>query len=219
MQSDVSVRRQPLLQNSRVAGLVGSPAPDLVLDGLQGPIESGGILVLEEGIDLVDSSGVSEAAQAGVDEAVDNDGVANLGDDGIPVRLDVLPLQRSADVVVRQRAGEDVHVSAGDGVGGRGGVEVEGDDGGLEELGVLDETENAEAEKLAVNGLGVEPLVLEDLDDTSGVLVDGRSPDRHTKRGVDGVRLWVLGPGVEALVGLLRNPDDMLVFMFAWQYE
>jgi hypothetical protein len=99
-----------------------------------------------------------------------------------------------------------VHVGAGHGVGRRGGVEVEGDDRRLEEPGVLDVTKNAEAQQLAINGLGVEPLVLENINNAGRVLVDGRSPDRDTQRGVDGVGLWVLSPGVEALVRLLGHP-------------
>jgi hypothetical protein len=99
-----------------------------------------------------------------------------------------------------------VHVGAGNGVGRRGGVEVEGDDGRLEQLRVLDEAEDAEAEELAIDGLGLEPLLFEDLDGARSILLDAGAPDGDAERGVDGVGLGVLSPGIKALECLLGDP-------------
>jgi hypothetical protein len=90
---------------------------------------------------------------------------------------------------------------------GRGGVEVEGEKVVLDEFGILAQTQNAEADELAVDRLGVEPLLLEDLDSTSGVLLQSGAVDRATDRCVDGICLRVLDPGIEALVSLLNSPD------------
>lgn len=99
-----------------------------------------------------------------------------------------------------------MHVGAGDGVGRGGLVEDEGDDVVLDQVRVLDGAEDAETEELSVDGLGVEPLLLQDLGRTSRVLVDSGAPDGDSERGVDGVGLGILDPSIKALKRFLDNP-------------
>lgn len=80
--------------------------------------------------------------------------------------------------VSRKRRREGVHVRVGHRVGRRGGVVVEGDNRRLEKLDVLGKSKDGEAEKLAVDGLGLEPLLLQDGNSAGGILVETSAPDR-----------------------------------------
>lgn len=89
---------------------------------------------------------------------------------------------------------------------GRRGVEVEGDEVVLDDIGVVDGGEGGESNELAVNGVGGEPLILEDFDVASGVVVETGTPDGTTQGGRDGVGLGILNPGVESLEGFSLDP-------------
>ncbi|GJC83687.1 hypothetical protein ColLi_06525 [Colletotrichum liriopes] len=206
--SRVLVGDEPLLELLGVALTVGGAAADLVLDGLEGAAEGARVLVGEEGLDVVDGGEVGELAERDLDEAVDDDGVAELGDAGVPVGLDVVPLQLSGGRVAGEGGAEGVHVGGGDrvrGGGGRGLVEEEGEEGVLDGFGVADKSEVGEADLLAVDGRGREPLLLEGLDGAGGVVLDGDAEDGGAEGRVQGVGLGGLDPGVEALGGLLRD--------------
>lgn len=105
-----------------------------------------------------------------------------------------------------QVATKDVHVGSGDGVLRGRGVEIEGDEAVLDNVGVVDGGESGEGNELAVNGLGGEPLVLEDFDVASSVVVETGTPDGTTQRGRDDIGLGVLNPGVESPEGFSLDP-------------
>ena len=196
---------EPLLELLRVTLAVSSTSANLVLDGTKSSVEAAGVLVGHELLDVLDSSDISETAETEVHVSVNDNGVTELGDNGIPVVLHELPLNRAADDVVSNRATQNVHVSSRDSVGRRRLVEVERNDLLSEEFSILDGTKDAEGEELAVNRLGVGPLLLENLNSACGFLDDGSAPDSNTEGSGDGVSLRVLNPGVEALQGLLSN--------------
>ncbi|KAI6764699.1 hypothetical protein HG531_012586 [Fusarium graminearum] len=210
---------EPLLELLRVTLAVSSTSANLVLDGTKSTVEAAGVLVGHELLNVLNSGNIGEAAQTEVHVSVDNDGVTELSDDSIPVVLHELPLNGSANNVVSNGATQNVHVSSRDSVRRGRLVEVEGNDILLEDLGILDRAKNAKGEELAVDGLGVEPLLLEDLNSASGLLDHGSAPDSNTKRGRNRVSLRVLNPGVEALQSLLNlrrvaagdsNADNLL---------
>ena len=196
---------EPLLELLRVTLAVSSTSANLVLDGTKSSVEAAGVLVGHELLDVLDSSDVSETAETEVHVSVNDNGVTELGDNGIPVVLHELPLNRAANDVVSNRATQNVHVSGRDSVRRRRLVEVERNDLLSEEFSILDGTKDAEGEELAVDRLGVGPLLLENLDSASGFLDDGSAPDGNTEGSGDGVGFRVLNPSVEALQGLLSN--------------
>lgn len=165
-----------------------------------------GVFILEELLNVVQDSGIGESLQAEADKAVNNNGVAELGNGKVPVALHKLPLEVTTNGVESQVATEDVHVSSGDGVLGRRGVEVEGDEVVLDDVGIVDGGEGGESNELAVDGLGGEPLIFEDLDVASSVVVETGTPDGTTQRGGNGIGLRVLNPGVESLESLSLDP-------------
>lgn len=165
-----------------------------------------GVLVLEELLNIVQDSGVGKGLQAEADEAVNNNGVAELGNGKVPVVLHKLPLEVTTNSVESQVATEDVHVSSGNGVLGRRCVEVEGDEVVPDDVGVVDSGEGGEGNELAINSLGGEPLILEDFDVASSVVVETGTPDGTTQRGGNDVGLGVLNPGVESLEGFSLDP-------------
>lgn len=165
-----------------------------------------GVLVLEELLNIVQDSGVGKGLQAEADKAVNNNGVAELGNGEVPVALHKLPLEVATNGVESQVATEDVHVSSGDGVLGRRGVEVEGYEVVLDDVGVVDGGEGSEGNELAVDGLGGEPLILEDFDVASSVVVETGTPDGTTQRRGNGIGLGILDPSVESLEGFSFDP-------------
>ncbi|KAI6756741.1 hypothetical protein HG530_011339 [Fusarium avenaceum] len=203
--SRISVSAEPLLELLGVTFTVSSTSADLVLDSAKSAVEAARILVGHELLNILDNGHVSEAAQTEVHVSIDNNRVAELSNNGIPVVLHELPLHRTADDVVSHRSTEDVHVSGRNGIGRRRLVKVEGNDVLGEQLGILGSTKNAKRKKLAVDRFGVEPLLLEDFDSTGGLLDDGGAPDSHPERSRNGVGLGVLNPSVETLQGLLSN--------------
>lgn len=190
---------EPLLELLRVTLAVSSTSANLVLDGTKSTVEAACVLVGHELLNVLDSSHVSEAAETEVHVSVNNNGVTELGDNGIPVVLHELPLNRAANDVVSNRATQNVHISSRDSIGRGRLVEVERNDLLSEEFGILDGTKDAEGEELAVDGFGVSPLLLENLNSASGLLDDGSAPDSNTERSGNGVSLGVLNPGVETL--------------------
>jgi hypothetical protein len=119
---------KPLLELLRVTLAVSSTPTNLVLNSTESTVEATGILVGHELLNVIDNSHVGEAAKTEVHVSVDNDRVTKLGNDGIPVVLHELPLDRTTDDVVGNRATQDVHVSSRDSVRWRRLVEVEGND-------------------------------------------------------------------------------------------
>ena len=102
---------EPLLEHGGVSLLVSGASSNLIFDGTEGTVKALGVLVGHELLNVIDKGGVGEAAQADVDVAVDDDGVAELGDDGVPVLLHEVPLERTTDNVGRDGGAENVHVS------------------------------------------------------------------------------------------------------------
>lgn len=149
-----------------------------------------------------------EVAEGLADETINHDGVVHLAHNSVPVGLHVVPLLVATERVARQRVGEDVHVGNVDGVAARSDIEQEADDLVLEDLGVLDGTESGENDELAVDGAAAVPLLLENIDVLGGVGSVGETGavGRAAERGMEGIGIGVLSPGVEALASLGDNP-------------
>lgn len=207
---DVLVSRKPLLQRSSVTLLVPSPAPNSILGRLQRTVKAARVLVFKELLNLVKNGNVSKRFQTQANETVDDNGVSELGGDKIPVVLHKVPLDGTASRVSGQVATEHVHVGRGDGVLGRRRVKVEGDEVVLDEIGIFHSGKAAEDNELAVDGLCVEPLLLEDFDVASGVVSKTGAPDDASQRRVDGVGLGVLNPSVESLDTFRFDPVLMV---------
>ena len=101
-----------------------------------------------------------------------------------------------------------MHVGNVDGVAAGSDVEQEGDDLVLHDLSVLDCTEGAKDNELAIDGAAAVPLLLEDIDVLGGVGGVGKTGavGRAAERGVQGVGVGVLSPGIEALASFGGNP-------------
>lgn len=173
------------------------------------------VLVLEELLNLVEDRSVSKGLQAEANEAVDNNGVSELGDDKVPVVLHKLPLDGTAARVSGQVATKHVHIGSRDGVLGRRRVEVEGDEVILDKIGIFHSSKGSEGNELAVDSLGIEPLLLEDFDVASGIVGKTSAPDDASERRVDGVGLGVFNPGVESLDTFRLDPVQWLIMLLA----
>lgn len=204
--SNVSVSREPLLQRSSVTVLARGPASNSVLGRLQRTVKAVRVLVLEELLNIVNDCNVSKRPQALANEAVDNNGVSELGDDKVPVVLHKLPLDGTTSSVSGQVTTKHVHIGRRDGVLGRRRVEVEGDEVVLDKIGIFHSGKAIESNELAVDGLGAEPLLLEDFDVASGVVDETSAPDDDSQRRVDGIGLGVFNPSVESLDTFRLDP-------------
>lgn len=102
---------------------------------------------------------------------------------------------------MRERAGEYVYVCGGDAFAG--GVELEGEEVGFDEEGVLGVTEGGEADFLAIGGDGGAPFFAEDGYDPRRSGFKGGAVDGLAEVGRQGGAGWVGNPGIEAGQSLL----------------
>lgn len=168
------------------------------------------VLVLEKLLNLVEDRNVGKGLQAETNEAVNNDGVSELGDSKVPVVLHKLPLDGTASRVSSQVTTKHVHIGSRDRVLGRRRVKVEGDEVVLDKIGIFHSGKASEGNELAVDSLGVEPLLLEDFDVASGVVDKTGAPDDASQGRVDGVGLGIFNPGVESLDAFRLDPVRMV---------
>lgn len=205
----IPISLQPALNTLGIPKLVRRPSPNLILDLLQRPVEALGADLGEEVLDLLERLEIRKLGQADLDHAVDKNGVAaELAVELVPVVADVGPEKRASDAVTGQVARENVHVGAGNrvsGVGGRRSVEEEGEEDVLDEGLVGDLAESLEANLLAVDGGGGEPLVLDSSNGVGGVPLNGSTVDGETEIRRNGSTGRVGAPGVPALESLINN--------------